>query len=644
MSRVKAENFGFTYPGGEDKTLKDMCFSIEEGEVLGIIGPLGAGKTTLCMTIADFAPRIIGGEAHGKLEVNYSSSDKSSSEEKGVGMVFEDYSAQLVQLKVIDELLTPLLNQGTSEEEAREKADKLLQRVGLDNQNIENKNVWEISGGQQQRLAIAATLGMDTQLLILDNVMDKLDHQGKEKVRNIIKDVSGEKTLIVVDRNAELLLEIADRILVLVEGNIIAGGSPDEILRQHDLVKKADIESPLSLSIAKELGISASPLTIEELEEIVDSNSSGTESEGSKTKLNTNSNINLATQSPSLEGNGENLNSPSLRRETGSSDFTKWSNFPEKSNLHEVSHTMEKDFTNPVTSQIVGSVEKDSSSESFPFESNFGQTLVRIDNINYSYSDNIQALESLNIEIKAGEVHAVIGRSGAGKTTIIKHIAGLLKPSRGDVLICDTDTRKISVADLALKVGTVLQNPDKQISERTVRQEIGFPLKHRRYKDKDIKKQVSQACELVGIEQNLLEKDPILLPQGQRKLIAIASALVVDPQVLILDEPSVSLSATSRRKVIQLIKHLSQQGKAVFVVENDIDFITEVAHNITVLEAGKVVSQGSTQEIFAPEEWGQLEELNLSLPLVTQFAHRLGVRAFNFQELVSQLSATQKEV
>jgi energy-coupling factor transport system ATP-binding protein len=201
-----------------------------------------------------------------------------------------------------------------------------------------------------------------------------------------------------------------------------------------------------------------------------------------------------------------------------------------------------------------------------------------------------------------------------------------------------------------LTVGTVLQNPNEQISERTVRGEIAFPLrqrqyertglftKRRRYDDGHIEAQVWRACDLVGIESDLLERDPILLPRPQRKLATIAEALVVTPQVLLLDEPTAGLGAASRRKIRELIMRLREMGHAILLVENDVDLVAETADTVTILDQGRAVLQGPVHTVFSPANWGRLSELRIRPPRAAQLAHRLGVHALTCDELVARLS------
>ncbi|WP_414622478.1 ABC transporter ATP-binding protein [Calothrix sp. CCY 0018] len=598
MSIVSAKNFTFNYPATEKATIEGISFEIKQGEVIGIIGPLAAGKTTLCMAIADFAPRIVGGDFEGSLRVdNRKLGSDNRKQDRQVGMVFEDYSAQLVQIKVLDEVTTPLLNHGKSPEDANNRARELLEKVGLGTgEKIEKTRIWQLSGGQQQRLAIAATLAIEPQILILDSVIDKLDSSGQAQVKSIVSEFCGDRTQIIVEQDIDILVQCADRILVLIDGEIVAEGKPEEILQNEELLSRADIDIPVSLRVAKALGLSEMPLTPEDFPQ------------DKFTNRNSNQNSNQNLQNQNYSSSYITIEPRSYKQ--------KQEQEPEPENKK---------------------------------STNFGQALVKVENLSYSYSDENQALEDIDIEIREGEIHALIGHSGAGKTTVVKHIAGLLSPSIGKVTVCDIDIDQKTVPELGLTIGTVFQNPDEQISEKTVREEIAFPLKQRQYQrkglfsreknyeDDHITEQLSRVCELVGIDEKILDKDPILLSRGQRKLVTIAAALIVDPKVLILDEPTVGLSASSRRQIAELLTKVCEKGKAVLLVSNNIDFVCEVADTVTVLKQGKIQLQSPINEAFAADNWERLEEMDVHLPAAARLAKRLGINAFTCDELISKL-------
>lgn len=614
MSIVNAKNFQFNYPAAEERALEGVSFEIQRGEVLGIIGPVGAGKTTLCMAIAGFAPRITGGEVSGELYVIEDAQSNQNQDEKDhpIGMVFEDYTGQLTQLKVFDEVKNPLLNRGFSEEEADRRTHELLDQVGLNDEALHKRRVWELSGGQQQRLAIAATLALDPQILIFDKAIDRLDPRGQEKVSDIIRSLSGDKTLIVVEQDTHLLMQLTDRLLVIAEGNIIAEGAPEEIFRNDDLLQQADIIPPASLQVARALNLSEAPLTLEEFERAIHHNA----------------NFHPTT---STAAQHSSTNQPIVEIRDFTSDST-------------------GQLTDQNEQQVqTTEVQNNGSSAS---SLHFGKSMVQINQVTFCYPDGTQALDEVSLEIREGEIHAVVGNSSAGKTTLVLHVAGLFKPNRGDVLVCGINTRDRSVTELATLVGTVFQNPDDQISERTVKEEISFPLrqrqyehrglfkKHKRYDDNYIHDQVSRARTLVGIAETWLNCDPVLLPAGLRRLVTIAEALVIDPEVVALDEPSVGLSATSRRQLKNTLQHLREMGKAIFLAENDVDFVAEVADTVTVMDQGRVVLQGSVQEVFAKKNWNTLSELYIHPPYVAQLAQQVGSNAVKLDQLVAQLSSS----
>lgn len=629
MSIIHAKNFSFTYPGIEEKAIDDVSFEIEAKEIVGLIGPVGAGKTTLCMAIAGFVPSVTGGDFSGEINVNVndrnsskssngrrnsnnSSEDNNEQQVGKVGMVFEDFAAQLTHLEILNELITPLTERGVSQEDAPDQARELLKKVGLDAQNLENRRAWELSGGQQLRLAFAAVLALDPPIFILDNLLDKLDPWEQDRVIQIVKDLGDDKTVIIVEQNITLLHQLVDRFLVLVDGKVTAQGKADEILRNHDVLSQADILPPVPLRIARDLGLSEAPLTPEEFEQAI----------GQNKKQDNNSRE---------EGQEERGSSPHATvRALGLLEYDKERNDKQ---LQGAQHQKERKS-----------------------DRRFGQPVLCIQDLTYCYDDDddsgTNALKDVNITVREGEVHGVIGRSGAGKSTLIELIAGLIAPSEGKICICDVDTRDKNVPDLAMMVGTALQNPDSQLSEKTVRGEIGFPLKQRqhertglfskqqRYDDDHIKDRVSQVSKLVGVEEELFDRDPFLLPRGQRQLVAIAEALMVDPKVLLLDEPGMGLGETSRHKISELLEHLRDQDKAVLLAGNDIDFIANIADTVTILDQGRVVLQGSVHEVFAEENWEQLsEELHLQPPSTARLAKRVGVDAVKYDELVSKLSS-----
>lgn len=184
-----------------------------------------------------------------------------------------------------------------------------------------------------------------------------------------------------------------------------------------------------------------------------------------------------------------------------------------------------------------------------------------------------------------------------------------------------------------------------------MREEVGFPLHRRRYEktgwfsrkerygDDYIEGRVLEACELVGQERKYLKRDPSLLPGGQRRLVTMAEALALDPSiVLVLDEPRVGLDAESRRKIIHTFSRLKEMGRAVIIIEHDMDLVCEVADTATVLNGGRVALQSTIHDIFAPENWDWLAEMYLQPPRAARLARSVGIEALSARELHARLT------
>ncbi|MDY6817450.1 MAG: ATP-binding cassette domain-containing protein [Halobacteriales archaeon] len=569
---LSADEFTFTYPTKRDPALVDVSFDIDEGEVLGVVGPVEAGKTTLAMALSSFAPQDTGGTTSGDLSV--AGRDPREAKDNKVAMVFEDYSAQLTQVRVIDEVIAPLVNRGIPRDEATVRARELLEQVRMD--DAEDKFTWELSGGQQQRLAIAAALAIDPEVMIFDTATDMLDPEGRDDVSNLIASLGGEKTLVVTENDPDALVGVADKLLVLKEGERVAFGSADDLLRDADLLREVGVAPPVCLHIANELGLRGNPLSPGEF---IDA----------------------------LEGQiGEELANPSEK-------------IPSAPDGGTVSVTP-----------------------------GFGDTLIRTEGVTYEYSADEVAVNNVDFVVREGEVHAIIGGNGAGKTTFSKLLVGLFKPTRGTVFVDDEPTTGRTARAIAETVGIALQNPDEQLSEKTVDQELRFPLEKRRYErsglfgfskrerydDAFIDERVDEVCDLVGIADATRDEDPMFLPRGQRRQVTIAGALAPDPDVLVLDEPVAGVDATARSHVKRTIEQFREQGKGVVIIDHDMDFVCEVADTVTVLEDGSVAMQGPVHEVFATDNWDWLASRHMRPPRAARLAHRVGIDALTPDEFV----------
>ncbi|MEM3696809.1 MAG: ATP-binding cassette domain-containing protein [Candidatus Bathyarchaeia archaeon] len=227
--------------------------------------------------------------------------------------------------------------------------------------------------------------------------------------------------------------------------------------------------------------------------------------------------------------------------------------------------------------------------------------MIEVEDVYFRYPNGVEALKGVSLTIKNGEFVAIMGQNGAGKTTLVKHFNGLLKPTKGRVLVDDVETTKVSVATLARKVGFVFQNPDHQLFCETVEEEIAFALKNFGFKESIIKRRVQWALNLLGLAQ-YKKTSPFMLSGGERKRVALASVLAWNPKILILDEPTIGQDYQQKEKLRQFILQMKTQRKTVIIVTHDVEFVAECNPRVVLMREGKIVADGEAKEILTNEE------------------------------------------
>lgn len=252
-------------------------------------------------------------------------------------------------------------------------------------------------------------------------------------------------------------------------------------------------------------------------------------------------------------------------------------------------------------------------------------SLIEAEDVYFTYPNGVEALRGVWAKIDDGEFIAIMGQNGAGKTTLVKHFIGLLKPTKGRVLVDGVDTRSISVAQLARKVGFVFQNPDHQLFSETVEEEIAFALKNFGFDEKTIRERVDWALNLLDLTR-YRKTSPFMLSGGERKRVALASVLAWDPKILVLDEPTIGQDAYQKEKLRHFIIHLNQQGKTVIVVTHDIEFVAECEPRVILMANGRIIADGEAREVLTDP--ALMKEASLIPPEITQVFIRLNDLGF----------------
>jgi len=249
-----------------------------------------------------------------------------------------------------------------------------------------------------------------------------------------------------------------------------------------------------------------------------------------------------------------------------------------------------------------------------------GESIISLKDVSYSYPDGTAALRDVTLEFARGEFTAIIGQNGSGKTTLVKHIVGLLQPTVGEVRIFGKKTSEMSIKEIATKVGYVYQNPDHQLFCQTVYEECAYGLRNLGLSEPEIRRRVSEILGRVGL-QGLEKVDTFLLGKGQRQRLAIASTLVMNPEVIIVDEPTTGQDMSQSTSIMELLASLHREGRTVLIVTHNMRLVAEYAERVVVMQAGRVVLDGDVRTVFSQVE--KLREALITPPQITQLGQLL---------------------
>lgn len=275
---------------------------------------------------------------------------------------------------------------------------------------------------------------------------------------------------------------------------------------------------------------------------------------------------------------------------------------------------------------------------------------IRVENLTYKYMPGTPfekiALDDVNIEIMDGEFVALIGHTGSGKSTLIQQLNGLLKPTSGNIYIdeeCITD-KGINLRKIRNKVGLVFQYPEHQLFEETVYKDVAFGPINLNLKDDEVLTRVKRAMKIVGLDfEECKDKSPFDLSGGQRRRVAIAGVLAMEPEVLILDEPTAGLDPRGRDDILQEIKNLHEEYKmTVILVSHSMEDVAKLADRLIVMYKGKNILCGKPKEVFMEVE--TLEKIGLGIPQVTYMARELCKRGYDIRKDIITVEEARDEL
>ncbi|WP_036283722.1 ABC transporter ATP-binding protein [Microbacterium luticocti] len=577
--------------------------AVRPGEVVLLLGPSGSGKSTLALTLNGLIPHDVPAEVTGTVRVQGQDAATTpvSRLSTGVGMVFQDPDAQLVTGTVLDEVAFGPENLRLPLAEVLSRCESALRRVGLWQRRHENPDA--LSGGGRQRLAIAAALALGSPVLVLDEPTANLDPQGVGEVYAALADIvaAKDRAVVLIEHNLDEAIGFVDRVVVLdATGRTIAAGEAGAVLRERAAELHAlGVWLPTATLAALRLRTAGYrmdplPLTPAELRAALEAEPAPTlEAEPAPAPEAEPAPAPEAEPEPAAEPRAmptpEPVEQPREVTTQPPPGLCTAASFPRRAAEPAASPPAELAAPPRVAAVAVCNL-----------------TLRR---------GKTGVLHGVSFEVDAGEFVAIVGANGAGKTSLLHAIAGVITPPRGTVRLAGTDITRLPTRQIARRIGFVFQNPEHQFVTHTVRDELAHGLSAT-----DAAARVPEMLDRFGLTDRA-EVHPFLLSGGQKRRLSVGTALVAGAPVLALDEPTFGQDRARADELLDLLTGLNRDGTTVLIVTHDMQLVTEYAHRTIVLGGGRMLADGPTAEVFADD--ALILRAGLRLPPLREALHGL---------------------
>ncbi|HHU07109.1 MAG TPA: ATP-binding cassette domain-containing protein [Clostridiaceae bacterium] len=523
MAHFKIQNLTFSYPGSEKTALDNISLSIERGQYITICGKSGSGKTTLMRHLKTvLTPH---GQRQGNIFFDGESITEVSMREQSakIGYVMQNPDNQVVADKVWHELAFGLESLGCDQRTMRIRVAEMASYFGI--QTWFHKNVSELSGGQKQLLNLASIMAMQPTVLILDEPTSQLDPIAAADFLNTIRKINLElgTTIILSEHRLEEVFPVADRVVVMDQGHIIADEEPRKIgniLQQQKSDMLTALPSPMQIYYKVDSNLPC-PLTVREGRSWLSNHFAGKE-----------------------------IKTPKL---------------PDKA-----------DYVEP------------------------DQPIVEMKEIWFRYEKELpDVLRDLSLMLDKGELRAIVGGNGTGKSTMLKSLCGNIRPYRGKIRINGKKLEKYKPAELFTGCLAMLpQDPQSLFVKKTVREDLLEMLSDRKLTKEEQQIEVDAiavSCEI----SDLLSSHPYDLSGGEQQRAALAKVLLCQPQILLLDEPTKGIDSFFKIKLAEILKDLCSKGVTIIMVSHDIEFCAKYADNISMFFDGGVVTTNTVDQFFS---------------------------------------------
>ncbi len=557
---IDLRRVSYAYEGEAQAVLRDVSLRVREGEFVLILGPSGCGKSTLLQLLNGTIPHTLKGRLDGEATVcgRVVADTKVATFATEIGMVFQDPEGQIINTRVRDEVCFGLENLCQPAGEILQRQSEALALVDLD--GFGDRSIFDLSGGQKQRVSIAAVLAARPRLLVLDEPTANLDPAGMAEVFAVLQRLNREAgtTIVTVEHRVDELADRVSRVVMMDRGTIVFDGTPREAFSRRRSAQAGD--DPTAVPVSAWFPQAAEFA-------LAMGDACGAAATAANVPLTVREAVVFAS---CLVGD----------------------------------HAPPLDVPEP---------------EPEPAEQ--GRPLMRVRNLTFGYDRARPTLRAIDFTLEAGRMVALCGRNGSGKTTLARLLMRINQPPRGGVWLGDRDLAALEPREIAAEIGYVFQNPDHQFVTDRVWSEVAYGLQVRGLADQAVNDRVAEMLAIVDLQQ-YRDRSPFSLSLGERRRLSVATMLVLEPRLLVLDEPTIGQDHERAQQLMQLMARLRQRyGTTVLMITHDVRLVAEWAERVLVLGGGRLLFDGRPLAMFADP--ALLDEAGLLPPPVFEISAAL---------------------
>lgn len=665
MNLIDVKNLLFKYKmySGEKEeviehtAIDNISLSIKKGDFVGILGHNGSGKSTLAKQLAALLKPSGGVIYVGGMDT--AKEEQILDIRKTAGLVFQNPDNQLIGNIVEEDVAFGPENMGIPAEEIEMRITKALASTGMT--AYREASPGALSGGQKQKIAISGVLAMEPECIIFDEPTAMIDPESRKELLEAIYDLKRLKNITVI-YITHFLQEVsqADYLYIMSHGKITLEGAPETLFKMPEKLAENNLELPFEVALIddlrkKSVDVPEEIYTKQQLLEFLKyhfqkdksdnivlseyKSERKTISESSKSNVKSQAKENsrygtcLEKQSDSYSISVDDRNEKLADNFLGDlnladeTEVSKKSYELDEAEVSKKSHELDeaevskKSHELKETSDIKENASKNIDEPKEP-ESTKGITLK---NISYQYKkqdsgEEKYAIKDISLAIEPGEFVAIIGRTGSGKSTLIQHFNGLFQPKSGDYFFNGENIweKKYDLKKLRQKVALCFQYPEYQLFEENVLKDIAFGPKNLGFDKKECEEKARHAMQLAGLSNELEKVSPFSLSGGQKRRVALAGILAMEPEYLILDEPVAGMDAPGKKILFDLLHHLNKErGITIVLVSHNMDDVADHADRVLVMENGQLKMDGKTEEVFVRKD--ELTEMGLGVPQAVEF-------------------------